>query len=204
LARLSAVEPGYEGTNLGAALVAAADRLNESTAGRSVSRKEVIVISDFQVGARLDALQTQEWPREVAVRVEAVAAAGPTNAGLQLVSAGDLAGRGEIGALRVRVSNSPESKREEFQVGWAGSEGTLIGTAVTAYVPPGQSRIVRLPAAPAASAAARVVLRGDDDDFDNTLHVIPPVRRTVRVLWFGREGLEDRDQEPGFLPAGVE
>jgi hypothetical protein len=74
-----------------------------------------------------------------------------------------------------------------------------MGTAVTAYVPPGQSRIVRLPAAPAASAAARVVLRGDDDDFDNTLHVIPPVRRTAQVLWFGREGLEDPKGAGYFL-----
>lgn len=191
LARLAAVEPNYEATNLGAALIAAADRLGESSAGRSVARKEVVVISDFQAGARLDALQAQEWPREVTVRVEPIVAAATTNAGLQFVSAGDASGRGEAGALRVRVTNAPESKREQFQVTWARADGGAVGASVTAYVPPGQSRIVRLPPAPAGSGVERVVLQGDDDAFDNTLYVIPPVRRTARVVWLGREALED-------------
>jgi hypothetical protein len=191
LGRLATVAPTHEGTNLGAALVAALDRLSEASAGLGVARREIVVISDFQAGARMEALQTQEWPRDVAVRIEPVVATAPTNAGLQLVSSGDASGRGDAGALRVRVTNAPESTREQFQVSWARADGVVAGAGVVAYVPPGQSRMVRLPPAPAGVAVERVVLQGDDDDFDNVVHVIPSRRRTARVAWLGRAGVED-------------
>ena len=100
LGRLGAVAPTHEGTNLGSALVAALDRLSESSAGRGSARREIVVISDFQAGARMDALQTQEWPRDVAVRIEPVLPTATTNAGLQLLSAGDASGLGRWHADR--------------------------------------------------------------------------------------------------------
>lgn len=199
LDRLAVEAPGFEGTNLGVALVAALDRLSESSAGRGLVRREIVVISDFQAGLKLDALQVQEWPRDVTVRIDPVMASAPTNAGLQLVSLGDASGRGETGALRVRVTNAPESTREQFQIWWARADGGVAGPPVAAYVPPGQSRIVRLPPAPVGVAVERVVLQGDDDDFDNVVHVLPPRRRTARVAWLGRAGVDDPTGGAYFL-----
>ncbi|MCY2963674.1 MAG: hypothetical protein NT069_08510, partial [Planctomycetota bacterium] len=66
-------------------------------------------------------------------------------------------------------------------------------TAVPVYVPAGQSRVLRLPRTVEQASADRIELRGDDDDFDNLFHVVPPTRRKVSVL-YGGDDSEDESQ----------
>src|SRR5206468_3617358 len=71
--------------------------------------------------------------------------------------------------VRVRVANDPASRRESFRVGWIDAQGKEVGAPVDAYVPPGESRVVKVPR-PADPAKARALrLQGDAHPFDNTL-----------------------------------
>src|SRR5581483_5228390 len=178
--RLGALTPARNGTHLGNALITAAEALAETegkSGGENAPRRdgprEIVLVSDLQAGSRLDALQAYEWPKGVRLAVEAIKPATQTNAGLQLVADNADASRADV-VVRVRVTNSTEAKREQFQVGWA-SATQAVGAPVDVYVPPGQSRVVALPLPHSAGTAAdRIVLHGDDDPFDNTVFVIPP------------------------------
>jgi hypothetical protein len=59
------------------------------------------------------------------------------------------------------------------------------------YVAAGHSAVVHAPARPNQQAAARLVLTGDDQDFDNTLYVMPELRRQVNVLYVGSDDPND-------------
>src|SRR5262249_36118042 len=61
---------------------------------------------------------------------------------------------------------------------------------VGVYVPAGQSRVVRL-ARPSGRSADRIVLRGDDHDFDNTFYVVPPLMQPASVLYVGTDSADD-------------
>jgi hypothetical protein len=101
--------------------------------------------------------------------------------------------------VRVRLSNSAGSKREQFKVGWglAGQTG-FAGAPQELYVPAGQSRIVSVPA-PAAGSLDRIVLQGDDDDFDNTVFATPPEALRLSVTYLGLESETDTRQALYFL-----
>jgi hypothetical protein len=198
-ARLDGVTPGWAGTHLGRALLNAAQLLEEQP-GRAgpgaFAARKIVVISDGQEGAHLDGLQGFDWPRGVEVVLETLAAKHPTNAGLQLLSDGG----GEAGAegeavVRVRVSNAATSRREQFQLGWRqpGSREEA-GAPVDVYVPAGQSRVVAAPRAPAGLATGALVLRGDEEEFDNTAHVAVPAPVEVPVLYLGRDDVADPGQ----------
>jgi hypothetical protein len=85
------------------------------------------------------------------------------------------------------VSNESDSKREQFQVGWARSDGTLVTNATSVYVPAGQSRVVTLASAEKNSGAERIVLRGDDEAFDDVVFNIPPEAARFGVIYFGSD-----------------
>src|SRR6185369_16824861 len=94
--------------------------------------------------------------------------------------------------LRVRVANQPDSTRDQFTLTWADARGPLPGVApVNAYVPPGRSQIVRVPWPPPDRAPDRLVLTGDDFDFDNTVYVVPPRKEQVRVVFLGDDAADD-------------
>ena len=200
-ARLAAASPGWAGTQLGTALIAAAEALAENDGKQFSGPREVVLVSDLQAGSRLDALQAYEWPKGVALVLEPVKARGTTNAGLQLVADSADAGRASETVVRVRVTNSADAQREQFKVGWARAEapGEFAGTTIDVYVPPGQSRVVAVPVAKTAPGLDRIVLKGDDEDFDNTVYVIPPAQQRLNVLWLGDDAPDDVRQPLFFL-----
>jgi hypothetical protein len=197
-ARLQAVTPGWGGSHLGQALVAAAETL-EGTDARGVNAdKRIVLISDLQAGSRLDSLQGYAWPKDVQVVLAPVKTSSKTNAGLQvLAEAPDAATRSS--RVRLRVSNSPAAAREQFQIGWAGSGGAPIGTPIDAYVPAGQSRAFSIAVPTVGAAADRLVLTGDDEPFDNTVFVVPPSKQRASVLWIGPTAQGERGAELTFL-----
>ncbi len=205
LGRLGAVTPGWAGTHLGNALITAAEALAETDGKAVPGPRQIVLVSDLQAGSRLDALQAYEWPKGVELRVEAVKARNPTNAGVQLVAEAVDASRTAATVVRVRVTNAADSQREQFKLGWTRATGEFDGPAMDAYVPPGQSRVFPVPlpkdvagGGAAAAGVRQIALTGDDENFDNTVFVIPPRQQKVSVLWLGADAPED-PREPLFF-----
>ncbi|MDR3401303.1 MAG: BatA domain-containing protein [Chthoniobacter sp.] len=185
--RLAAITPGWSGTRLDSALLQSVEALDQ--AGETLQgKREIIIVSDMQEGAQLDGLQGYQWPRGISVTVDPVSTQAHENAAAQWLSESEESDKpGEEIPLRVRVTNSAESKREQFQLRWQGApEGTL---PIDAYVPAGQARIVRLTKPPAGVTA--LTLTGDDTPFDNTLYILPPLPAQLPVLFIGPDADED-------------
>ncbi len=182
--RLAAVAPGWSATQLDAALLRAAELLDQA-AKDGPHPREIIVISDLQEGSRIDALQGYEWPRGLEVVLDPVRAQRLANASASwLAEADDANQNAEEAPPRLRVTNAAESKREQFKLTWGDTP------PLDAYVPTGQSRIVRAPKAP-ADRALPLTLTGDDIDFDNRLFLLPTQPVTLPVVFAGSDADED-------------
>jgi hypothetical protein len=200
MARLDARSPGWSATHLGNALVTAAEALAETDPKAPPGPRQIVLVSDLQTGSRLDTLQAYEWPKGVQLVVEPVKARGATNAGLQLVTDATDTVRAPDAPARVRVSNSADAKREQFKVGWTRPEGgEFVGATIDVYVPPGQNRIVLLPWPKDGPAVERIALRGDDDEFDNAVFVIPSAAQRLSLLWLGTDRADDTRSPLFFL-----
>ena len=188
--RLAAVSPTWHSTQLGNALIAAAEAFADADKqGQNIGRRQIILVADMHEGSRLDGLQGYDWPRGVDVEVQTVEAKHPTNAGLQWIVENDEAARAATNPLpRIRVSNSSDSRREQFQIRWDGITGAA---PLDVYVPPGQSRIVTAPVLPTNAIGSKIVLTGDDEDFDNQVYVLNPGVEHVNLLTLGDEAEND-------------
>jgi hypothetical protein len=191
-ARLSTVSPTWAETNLGEALATVADAVSDHAKQSSpAARRQLVLISDVQQGSHIEPLQGYEWPSGVLVDVQPVELNEPTNAGLYLVDTADDEESTDE-RLRIRVSNEPDSTREQFTLAWANQDGPLAATEpVQVYVPPGQNRIVRIAWPAKGQIADRLVLSGDAHDFDNTLYLIPPRQEQVRLVYLGNDNATD-------------
>lgn len=182
---VASLSPSWASTNLGQALVAAAeaiedDEVNDDRQGAGI--RQVVLISDLQQGSNLDALAAYEWPERTELVVKAVPCKGTTNASLQWITSRDaLAFSNGDEPPAVRVTNSPDADRDRFQLRWDDGQQTQV------YVPVGHSVVVRAPADPNGRAPAKVVLTDDDFDFDNTLHLAPQPRREFGILYIGTD-----------------
>ena len=192
VARLRTVQPGWSGTNLGSALLHAAELLD---AGRDpMGANEIVVISDLQEGAKLEGLQGFGWPKGVKVVLDPIVTDAGDNVSAQWLadSMGDVPE-----GVRLRVQNSPNTKREQFRVQW---QPDALGAGVDVYVPPGQARIAQVPKPPADSQ--KIVISGDSVDFDNTLYVVPPEPAKLSVLFLGKEAAQDPQAALYYLNRG--
>lgn len=188
------ISPTWASTNLGSALSSVADQLTESensqTAPDAVGR-QVILISDMQQGGHIEALQGHQWPVNVTLDVKRVTLKDSSNASLQLVRESAETTESTDKRLRVRIANQPDSNRDQFSLAWADEKGALKDVSpVTAYVPPGHSQIVRV-AWPTSQPADRLVLGGDDSEFDNTLYLVQPRADAVRIVYLGEDAPDD-------------
>jgi hypothetical protein len=179
--RFDAQQPGWGLAHLGNALISASDLL-DADAGREL-RGELIVLTDAAQGTRLDGLQGFAWPRNVTVTAIPLKTTKLNNAGVQILPE-SIASGPSTELVRARVSNSAESTREQFALRWSsGSTGI-----VTVYVPPGQSRTIEIPK---PSKPDRLVLTGDEADFDNSAAYVPPQRQRISVLFVGDQAESD-------------
>ena len=179
--RLADTKPGWAATRLDQAVIRAAELLSEADQDHVAGPRQIVLVSDFQEGSRFSALQGQEWPKGIELVSERVEAKS-SNAGLQLLAEANETAAGKV---RVRVSNESSSQREQFQVGWAKADGGFITNATEVYVPAGQSRVLTLPAPEKNSGADRIVLRGDEENFDNTVFHLPLEAARLTVLYVG-------------------
>ncbi|HEX8295200.1 MAG TPA: BatA domain-containing protein [Chthoniobacteraceae bacterium] len=183
--RLSAVSPSWGGTHLDAALLEAAGLFAVEGEERGPARR-IVVVSDLQDGARVDALQGYKWPRGVEVVLQPLVAREVENASVHWVAEANEAEAAK--GHRLRVQNSAEAKSERFELRAEGS--AAAGAKLEVYVPAGQSRIARAPQ-PDPQASSTLVLSGDRVSFDNTIHLLPPRTPKIPVLFIGQDGDED-------------
>jgi len=185
---LSRLSPSWASTDLGHALVAAAEALEDDEANgnqQGIGRRQVVLVSDLRQGNNLDALSAYEWPERMELVVRAIPCGETTNASLQwIMNRNALASSGD-GPLSVRVTNSLDADRDRFQLRWGEDRQMEV------YVPAGQSVVVHPPAGPNRQAVTRLVLGGDDLDFDNVLYLTPPLQRNIGVLYIGNHDPND-------------
>ncbi len=200
--QLAAIKPGWASTDLGQALVDAASWFG-SAQGMSGLKKRVVVITDFQEGARLDALRGMVWPENIAVEVVRVEAPNADNFTLSLAassrtsfptrSSGDSASSQsnelENSFYRVRLSNTRDSKASDFKLSW--DKGTESPT--TGYLPPGASRVLSIP-----GNAGTLTLSGDAWDFDNRIFIAPAQPKAVKIVFIGDEKTRSEAATPLF------
>jgi len=187
--QLQRLSPGWGGSDLGTALATVAGEIDSATDARqSALEPHIVVVSDFQKGAHIEALQAFEWPERVRVVLRPVAPKKTSNAFLHLLTDEEDEGDGQT--VRVRVVNAADSASDQFYVSWSSEQAKGRPEEVGVYVPAGQSRVVRL-ARPSGRITDRIVLRGDDHDFDNTFYVVPPVLQPASVLYVGTDSADD-------------
>lgn len=206
-ARFSEASPTWAATNLGDALVTVVDTLADTPASAQLAaagRRQLVLISDTQQGSRIESLQGYEWPQAVLLEVKSVAPRDTSNAAIHLVADADDAAPEDGQRLRVRVSNEPGSQRDQFTLAWANEQGAVSSDQnVKVYVAPGRSRIARVPWPAKHAKADRLVLQGDEEDFDNTLFVVPPRREQARVLYVGSDAADDTKGLRYFLAGAL-
>lgn len=193
-ARLQELSPSWGATRLDQALIDAVGVIDDVTDASEDSGgmpRTIVLVSDLAQGARLTALGDFEWPSDVSLDVLTVTEEG-SNAGVQRAAdpAGEEAAVTAAG-VRVRVSNDLESKRESFTLRWADGQGVESGDPVNVYVPPGESRVVRVPRPEDPAKGASVKLSGDSHGFDNTLSLVPSTREETTVLYLGDDRVDD-------------
>jgi hypothetical protein len=192
--------PGWDATYLDTALLRAAEVLADTNTRQTPGPGEIILISDLQEGSHLEQLQGTEWPRNVQVTVEALKARRPGNAALQLVAESQDSDSSTPNQIRIRVSNSSDSRRDQFKIGWARADGLgFDGNPAEIYVPAGQSRVTSLPTPTNSAPFTRVLLQGDDEDFDNSVFVLPVEALRLNVIYLGGESATDPKQPLYFL-----
>ena len=183
--RLRALKPTWNNTHLGNALVAASEAF-DAERDYATAERRIVIVSDMQDGARIEGLQGFSWPKQTQVSLQTVKAKRPTNAGMQLIAAAGTSATQTNEAVRVRVNNSSESGREQFELRWANAT-----PPAALYVPPGQGRMLDLPR---ATNADQITLTGDEVDFDNNLFVLTPPRERIEVTFIGNDNETNTQQ----------
>ena len=182
LERAATLSPSWHVSRLGEALVRTAQALQEAQAGRALPRPQRIwVISDLQTGSDLSALRAFDWPADIPVEWIPAEPKSPSNAGLQLVASSLDASDAR---LRIRVTNDLASTGQQFTLHW-GDSATDEPPLLTVLVPPGQGRVIALPEPPTPEMGRSVILRGDDQPFDNLLWLPRRTPRPSTVLFIG-------------------
>jgi hypothetical protein len=191
--RMAEATPTWFAGDLSSALIFAAEELDGLSQAHPAAVRQVVIISDLAEGSRLQNLQGFDWPRGVEVTFDTVRAKSRNNAGLHMAVEGEnVSTTVAEGRPLVRVSNSAESKREQFRIAWVDSKtGASIGNPIDVHVSAGKSRVVRAPQRAATNAPASLVLTGDDEPFDNTLYIAAPELERVQVGFLGSAAEND-------------
>jgi hypothetical protein len=187
--------PSWGGTNLGQALIdAVSATLDVADTSEKSGRmpRRVVLVSDLAQGSHFEALGDFEWPSDVELELKTVQDLG-SNAGLlTLAESTELNTSATDKERRVRVLNDASSRRENFELVWIDEKGKETGDdPVAVYVPPGESRVVRVPRPKGSQSHCFLRLRGDAHGFDNTIYFADERREEKTVVYIGVERAQD-------------
>lgn len=202
--QISELTPSWAETNLGHALVAAAEAIEDDEINDpqpSATARRIVLVSDLQQGSELESLNAYEWPKQTRLVVKSIRPGATTNAALQLITdRHDLAGTDANDRPRIRVTNSSDAAAEQFQLNWAGGmTAEAPNEPINIYVAPGRSVVVRPPTTANGQPGRRLILTGDDHYFDNTLHVAPSLQQPVNILYIGGDDPNDSKEMLFYL-----
>ena len=190
--QLAAMKPGWSSTDLGQTLVDVAGWFG-SAQGLSGLKKRIVIITDFQEGARLDALHGMVWPENIAVEVLRVDAPNSDNFTLSLAASVSQEMQREDAEppsmTRIRLSNTRDSKVGDFKLSW--EKGKDAPT--TGYLPPGASRVLSV-----LGTAGSLTLTGDACGFDNRIFIAPAQPKAVKIVFIGDEKTRSEAASPLF------
>jgi len=187
---LDALQPGWGSTDMGGALRDAVDLLGNDDAVIS-GEKQIVLISDLQQGARLDALDNMTWPPDIQLDVRQLQSSS-NNASLQRVPADDA---DSPDALRVRVTNHSQDGLA-LRLFWGDQRNESESAPAKAVQVAGKrSRVVVIPR---RASETRLTLLGDEQPFDNASYLAPlrPVEK--RVLFVG-DVRDEQDRQFYYL-----
>jgi len=196
--KLGTVSPGWFGTDLAGALITATDLFEESAVNeREPGKRQIVLISDLQQGSKTAGLQGYEWPRGIECVPESISADQTSNAGIQVLIDSDSNLQVSTNeAPRLRIVNAADSETDQFRVRWEPAAG---GRDLEVYVPPGSSRVLTAEALPGGGFGERLLLTGDQVDFDNAAYYIPQKAQTVPVIYIGSDDAMDPEQSLYYL-----
>jgi Aerotolerance regulator N-terminal/von Willebrand factor type A domain len=194
-AKLAQLAPSWGGTNLGQALIDAVSAVEEQAdtsekSGRMPRR--LVLVSDLPQGSRLEALGDFEWPSDVDLELKTVTDDG-SNAGLALLAeSAEFDPSATTTGRRVRVLNDQSSRREKFELVWVDErDKEAADPPVEVYVPPGESRVVRVPRPQGPGLYRLLRLRGDERGYDNTVYFAEERRDEKTVVYIGADRADD-------------
>jgi hypothetical protein len=173
--------PSWRATDIGEALVQAADILSSSSElERDESDKQIILISDMQQGASLENLQSTTFPEDIRVDVRAISYQPGANASIQVLAESE-----SQTFYRVRVVNGEESTNEQFSLNWLDEDLKPVQIAKEQiYVAPGQNRVVQIDK-PTDAGLVCLQLEGDDSQLGNRFFVLNSPPNAVAVTYLG-------------------
>ncbi|MDG2221079.1 MAG: BatA domain-containing protein [Rubripirellula sp.] len=152
---------------------------------------QMILISDMQTGSELESLQVYAWPKELRLDVRQVVASDRTNASATVLQQNPDA---ELTAdrVRIRVTNSEDATDSQFSLRWQGApQSDTSSVEFPVQVPPGQTRIIRMPQPPPSATA--LVLDGDRHSFDNRHYLVSPEAEELDLWMLGQKVEDPRD-----------
>ncbi|MCA9109809.1 MAG: BatA domain-containing protein [Planctomycetaceae bacterium] len=184
------LSPSWAATDLGSALVEAAERLDDELEdeGPGVSRT-LVVVSDLQEGSNIESLQSYQWPSQMTVAFETVGSdVSPDNAAAHPIH--DRADSVTSRDVLVRVTNADGASRQQFSLRWS-ADGASSSEVVSVSVPPGKSRVVSVPIPAELGEASHLILEGDDHSFDNACFLSSSDRRQLKVVLVSKDTADD-------------
>lgn len=186
--------PSWMASNPGEALTRASDALLGADAAAPATRKEVILISDFQEGSDFSSLNDNAWPEDVLVRCLSVTPKQSDNFSITLAATPPRSNINEDEIYRVRLSNAATSESAAVKLRWKGFPETEIETLIA----PGISRILSTPPRPPQAERGILEITGDSHSFDNEVYVAPVQARPLRIKLVSESGLKESAGSPLF------
>ncbi|MBN1803854.1 MAG: BatA and WFA domain-containing protein [Sedimentisphaerales bacterium] len=199
---ISKLSPGWFLTNLDNALINASeaiedDKINDSQQTNTMN--QVILISDLQKGSNLNALNAYEWPEQIQLTIRPVGCPDNTNAALQLVTDRKKSADDGDNVKNIRIINSTDAVTERFRLSWYDDETGKSTQIKEVYVPAGHSIVVPVPAQEEKMQVRKLIIAGDDHDFDNMLFLAPFLQQQVNILYVGSDNPADSKEMLFYL-----
>ncbi len=192
---LRQLKPTWSKTDLGNALIATAEHLEDSEVRRDLSDldiqigSQIFVVTDLQEGVELAPLTNYRWPKNVLVEIHRLQPETPGNAYALLLE--DQNSSSDLRGTRVRLINSKGAETHQFSVRWLSDDSSASDQAVTFNVPPGSNQTLPVPRLDANST--ELLVSGDAATFDNRLFVAPLVQQQITVGYLGDDDADDVD-----------
>ncbi len=183
-ASLAAVEPTFEATHLGDAMIRASEFATTGDATNNPAETTIQVFSDFQQGSRLDGLQGYAWPRQVRFQLQSISDQAMDNAHWTLQPPSE---NSTNRLPTLRLVNESGGGITSFQIRWE-KAGLSVGQQFGVSVPAGQAKAVSIPPETGADSA---ILSGESVVFDNTTFIAPMRARVANVAFFGARNVTD-------------